>query len=604
MTDALDPDTAIALRPIHPFPPSRCSVFEDPADEKSAHGSQRYSGLIGYYRGRDASWYASVTRGLEGADRVLDLGAGPGMAMDAFSEQGVSQVIGVDRWRGFARDGEMAGRRIVLHDLTLPMPFFRSGAFDGIFSHFALDYISPIGVLQVLREAKRLLAPRGRMVLHLAAAGVALGDLARTTPYDEAAFKRLLELAGFTQFEIESPETRRNTSVTVRQDDDAAKDQGPAMDGETLEFQARGELQVSAGIRLKGAPQSGSPVAVEVSDGVSSFEYRPRLPPCGGAAAGTAFLDLSLCTRLVAASAGEFELQAWVWCGSDLVASETVALTMRPSTLRLICRTDACAVEHHDAWSPEVPTLERPGDPYAPLERAAQPHHAEQVWETRPRRVIVERESDDPGELRRVTDTREQFLVRRLDPKTTDVKAFDRAWAAGELHGLDLSLDAACDTESLPFRLWAENRQVLLYVEPACWEDVGPVAERLLGSLRSPALLVDPVLSGHGRVGRGGIPETMLSDLLDRLLPLHLVLAPETAAGAAELCYLHPSRILLAELERPRQASLDGQLVDQATENLRYLTERTTLARLRATSGLSSPASLVGGPADRELHAL
>ena len=164
MTNSVDPDTAIVLRQVHAFPPSRVSVFEDPADEKSSHASQRYSSLLKFYGDRGPGWYESVTSEFAGLARVLDLGTGPGLSLDALRAHGVREPIGVDRWQGFRRDGEAAGRSIVLHDLTLPMPFFGSESVDGIFSHYALDYIPPIGVEQVLREARRLLAPGGRRV--------------------------------------------------------------------------------------------------------------------------------------------------------------------------------------------------------------------------------------------------------------------------------------------------------------------------------------------------------------------------------------------------------------------------------------------------------
>ncbi|HEY2636413.1 MAG TPA: class I SAM-dependent methyltransferase, partial [Solirubrobacteraceae bacterium] len=155
------------------------SVFEDPADEKSWHRAQRFESVARYYEGREPSWYAPVIRPLAGARRVLDLGCGPGLTMRALLEAGAESVVGIERWPGFAR---MAApdTSVLLHDLTLPAPFLPSASFDGVVSHFVFEYISPIGLRQVLREAHRVLAPGGRAALYLVATGTGGGDEGKT----------------------------------------------------------------------------------------------------------------------------------------------------------------------------------------------------------------------------------------------------------------------------------------------------------------------------------------------------------------------------------------------------------------------------------------
>ncbi len=72
------------------------------------------------------------------------------------------------------------------------MPFLESGSFDGVLSHYALYYVSPIGMRQVLRETHRLLVPGGRLLIYVAATGLGSGDETRTVPYSPAALRALL----------------------------------------------------------------------------------------------------------------------------------------------------------------------------------------------------------------------------------------------------------------------------------------------------------------------------------------------------------------------------------------------------------------------------
>jgi SAM-dependent methyltransferase len=584
MTDRVDPDTAIALRREHPFPPARLSAFEDPADEKSSHGSQRYSGLISFYGDRDSSWYASVTREFEGLDRVLDLGCGPGLSLDALAAHGVRETIGVDRWHGFLYDAEEAGRSVILHDLTLPMPFFRPASFEGIFSHFALDYMSPIGVQQVLLEVRRLLAPGGLMALYMAGAGLALGDLSRTSPYDERALTQLLTAAGFDDFEIEHPDDRRNTVVRARgPGPDPATEDFPG-DGTVLEYEAGGEIQVAAGIQSVRAAEGEPVVGIEVSDGERAVGLWPQLPPAPSMEESGALEAMAVCARLVAVGPGEFELQGWTWQGSRAVAIDTLRVQMSPELIRVRLEPEAGALEHQEAWRPEPPMLELPGDAYTTVDRAAPNHLPEEDWRARGRQVIIARQGDDAALLRAAADSKDHFLIARPDPDAgSDVEGLDEEWRAERLHGIALELEAALRPQSLPLLLWAGYRGALIYLEPESWERLAAAALELPAGLRSPLLAVDPVLSGKAEAqAEGEVPAEAIEAALEAVPGLHLVLAGSTAAHAAELGEGFSTRVLLGDRG---DESRDGPLGEQATETLRYLTERTTLMWLRSTSG-------------------
>ena len=579
MTDAMDPDTAIALRREHAFPPARLSAFEDPADEKSSHGSQRYSALIGFYGDREPSWYEGITREFEGLDRVLDLGCGPGLSLDAFAAHGVREAIGIDRWQGFRDDAEAAGRRVILHDLTLPMPFLRSASFEGIFSHFALDYMSPIGAQQTLLEARRLLAPGGLMVLYMAGAGLALGDPARTTPYDETAVTRLLTAAGFEDFEIEHPGDRRNTVVRARGPGADTGTGDAAEDTTVLEYEAGGEIQVAAGIRSARSAEGEPIVGIEVSDGRRSVGYWPQLP-ADPAEEGEAIESMGVCARLVAVAPGEFELQSWTWQGSEPVAIDTLRVQMEPELIRVRLEPDGGKLEHQGAWRPVPPMLELPGFAYTGIGGATPNRQVDEEWRARGRQVIVERYGDDLESLRAAAESRDHFIVRRPEPGAIDVAALDAEWRDERLHGIALDLEAATRPESLSILIWAGFRGVLVYLEPGSWNDVAALKGELPASLRCPLIIVDPILSGrHEGEVEGEI--SVLDATLGATPGLHLVLATSTAGRANELIARHPTRILVGEVE----ADAEGRVIDESTETLRYLTERTTLMFLRSTSG-------------------
>ena len=579
MAQPVDPDTAIALRQVHAFPPTRLSAFEDPADEKSSHASQRYSGLIKFFAGREPSWYESITREFAGMRRVLDLGTGPGLALDALRAHGVREPIGIDRWYGFLHDAEASGRRVILHDLTLPMPFFGSASFEGVFSHFVLDYMSPIGVEQVLREARRVLVPGGLLVVHLTAPGLALGDPVRTTPYDEAALARLLETAGFEDFEAQRPGENREVAIVHARGPIPQGMESSEEEPTLLELEPRGEIQVMAGIRPRDPLGDMPAVAVEIGDGKESVSYRPRLDSVHPEDGGKPVVDLSVCVRLVAAAPGEFELQAWTWRGVHIAAMDTVRLRIRPDRLRIQL---AGELLHRDVWHPEPPMLELPGDPYITIEYASPSHRPNEPWRTRGRQVIVERRGDDPGRLRTaVAENLDHFLVHRPDAAAPpDIPTLEREWIEERLHGLVLALEDAVRPEALPLLLWAGLRGALVYLEPDSWDALIPAVAELPDAL-GPLLIVDPSLSGRGDPKAEVEAPSEIESSLAALPSLHLVLAGPTAEAAADLWERYPERVLVGKAAELRH----GRLLEEATENLRYLTERTTLMWLRSTSG-------------------
>jgi SAM-dependent methyltransferase len=429
------------------------------------------------------------------------------------------------------------------------MPFLRSGSFDGIFSHFALEYISPIGVQQVLREAARLLAPGGRMILHLTAPGLALGDVARTSPYDESALTKLLIRAGFEDFEVEQPEEKQIAIVHAR---GPGRDPGGAEGGAegpaAVEHEAHGEIQVAAGFRSASAAGNEGPI-----------------------------VDASVCERVVAVGPDEFELQTWRWRGSRIAAAEATAFQVDPGVLRIPV---AGPIEHHDVWRPESPRLEPPGDAYTTIERVSPSHPPGEEWRARGRQVIVERTGDDRDLLRSAAQSKDHFLVHRPDPAAPEIEALERDWEQERLHGIVLSAEAALRPESQPLLRWAGSRGVLIYIEPDAWGGIEAVAREVATS-EAPILVVDPQLSGQaGAQAEVEVPTEAIAAALDAAPGLHVVLAGNPSAVTAELSERYPTRVLIGE--STAAAGWPEAALKESTETLRYLTERATLMRLRS----------------------
>jgi SAM-dependent methyltransferase len=553
-----DPDLPIALRPAHEFPPVRSSVFDDPGDEKSWHASQRSDKLLQHYEGREPSWYASAVAPLAGSERVLDLGCGPGLALQALLEQGSSAVLGVDRWPAFVA-GSTPEAPILAHDLTLPMPFLESGSFDGVLSHYALDYVSPICIRQILREAHRVLAPGGRLVVYLAAIGLGGGDESRTVSYSPQAMRTLLAEAGFEQVEADLSPNGRNTKVTGRSADgppDGLEAQPPGAAATTIE----GDTQLSASFS-----GTGEGLTIELAGRQRGVSISVEQPPPQHADES----DLSVCAR-AQTSAGATMLQLWTWCGRSPVVSECVRLEFAATEMRV--EASGGGIRHLDVWKPAELLLEPPGNAYARLEDVSAP---DQGSEAEGRQVVVGVAVDSIGaSWDRLGKGRNRFLIAQ---PSADTPSLDREWLAGRIHGIALAAGELGGEERRDLLLWAGWRQCLLYLGGAEWGAIQAAVERRRAEMEGPVVLVDPALASAG-------PPSPLPDgtatLVSESERFFVLLDPESekGLGAADLARLS-AHLLLGGPQAGREARGD------ADETLRYLTERTLLMRLRQTSG-------------------
>jgi SAM-dependent methyltransferase len=558
----------VALRPVVDFPSVRGSIFDDPGDEKSWHISQRSDALNRFYADREPAWYSSAISSLKGAERVLDLGCGPGLALQALLEQGCSSVLGVDRWPDFAANStpEMP---IIAHDLSLPMPFLESGSFDGVFSHYALDYVSPVCLRQVLREASRVLTPGGWLVIYVAAVGLGGGDEARTTSYTPTVLQVLLDEAGFAEIDVQAASEGRNSIAKARRGADDL-DIGRANPREVAAH-IEGDTQVTAA--FSGNPEAVKCEVVGEEGRTATFVF--ELSPADLIVAGR----VSVCARALVQAIAGTELQLWVWRGPTPVVMECARLEFAAAELRLSAAGSEC--EHGSTWRPGELPVEPVGNAYLQFEdlRSGDLLSVAERGEEG-RQIVVESVRPlPPDAAEQLGPGRNRFLVKCASG--LDFAIADREWLVGRLHGIALSAGDLDRKGAREWLLWAAWRQAMVYLGGPDWKSILLAASEKEDELRSPLILVDPAASGDGP---SEAPPPELIDFATANNRRFVLLGPECLdlvdrADLRAIC-----RHLLYSGSR---GCNESELPEGANENLRYLTERTLLMRLRQTHGFS-----------------
>jgi SAM-dependent methyltransferase len=555
----------IAMRSDVDFGPIQGSVFDDPGDEKSWHVSQRSESLDRFYEAREPSWYASAIAPLRGAKRVLDLGCGPGLALQALLDQGCLSALGVDRWPAFAARSSPRAP-IIAHDLTLPMPFLESGSFDGVLSHYALDYVSPIGMRGVLREVHRLLTPGGRLLVYVAAVGMGSGDEARTAAYSPRALQVLLAEAGFVEVDVESSPNGRNSVAKARR---AIGDTGSgsvhpaevraAIDGDT---QLSASFRRAAGRIEFGLAGPGRDVVVGL-DMESSED-----------------LSVSVCARVQRSGGSGSKLQLWVWHGCTLVASECARFEFEVKELQVNYPAE---IEHFSLWGPGDLSVEAPSNAFGHVDDlvpGSELTEAERGAEGR--QVIVEPSGAAPTDLGELLGPgRNRFLIRAA---AIGVPRAEREWLAGKAHGVVFDASQLKGERMRDLLLWAAWRQAMVFLRGSDWESVLSAAVNRQTELMSPTVLVDPALAG---IAISTPPPASILDFVRESKTCLVLLGAEASSNSSPADLSRLSGRLL----HGGPPSKDIRVMSEADETLRYLTERTVLMRLRKLYG-RSPAEV------------
>ncbi len=506
-----------------------------------------------FYEGREPDWYASAIRPLIGCERVLELGCGPSLALRALRDRGARSVLGIDRWPGFVEVGAARGIPVLLHDLTVPAPFLRSASVDGVLSHYALDYVSPIGVRQALREARRILCPGGKLVLLLAAIGRATGEEARTVRYTPEAVRRILADAGFEQMEVDAPGERNTVAEAVAGESVAAAG--------AMAIEVTDETQISVGF-ARSVP------GVEIDVRGLGWRSKLELELNGHRSAGSEGVNPAAASaRLVRVAGGGWELQACAWHAGRLGKALAVRLSGAPERLTLGC--DA-PVEHVATWSPGLLGLGPPGDAFVP---AGQPAPV-----GRPSIAVMSSLVSPPG----------PESLAALDLRAghgPSVSSLEEAWRSGTINAILLAADQVL--RATPALFWAGARSAPVLVQGSTWEHGLTAALLVPLSSPPPMLVLDPALE-H----RPDSPSAF-ARAAERALSaqaVHLVATPATISEAALPQATLASLLVSSPGSEPEHVEHPNTALI-AAENLRYLCERAWLLQLRTTSD-RGPAEL------------
>ena len=141
--------------------------------------------------------------------RVLDLGCGDGVLLRAAQRAGFSRLTGVDGAPGMvARAHEIGSTFVAQGDLLATLREERDAQFDVVIAFDVLEHLEPDEQLALLDASFRVLAPGGRLILHVPngegpfVGSVLYGDATHVMAFTSNSLRQLFRATGFSRFEF------------------------------------------------------------------------------------------------------------------------------------------------------------------------------------------------------------------------------------------------------------------------------------------------------------------------------------------------------------------------------------------------------------------
>jgi SAM-dependent methyltransferase len=166
----------------------------------------RFSGVEAQIRAQAEPFVALFPRG----GRVLDLGSGRGYVLALLKERGVD-VYGVDIDGAAVAESRGKGFEVLEADAEAHLRSLDDRSLDGIYSAHVAEHVLPGKLVEILRQARRVLKPGAPLVMATpnaatltVSAHTFYFDPSHRRPIPPELFQFLLEVEGFTGVEVRS----------------------------------------------------------------------------------------------------------------------------------------------------------------------------------------------------------------------------------------------------------------------------------------------------------------------------------------------------------------------------------------------------------------